>query len=67
MNLPRQSQPIQRTIVGQPSPSQAALGQDGVRKDGVHASEYGVQPSFDWGSLLGTVAQTALPALFSAI
>jgi len=63
MHLPIQSQPVQRTIVGQRNASRgdarggannAIAGDQGVRP-----SEHGVQPSFDFTSLL-PIATTLL-------
>jgi hypothetical protein len=51
LRLPSLGAPIDRT------PSGAAA----------FSSEAGVDASFDWGGLLGSVAQTALPILASAL
>jgi hypothetical protein len=68
MNLPIQTQPVQRAVA-----SYSALGghagaaASGISANGMVASGYGVDPSFDWGGLLGTVAKVAAPALASLI
>jgi hypothetical protein len=65
MNLPMQSKPVERSISTQPF---ADRGNNGPgASGGVGPSGQGMQPSFDWGGLLGTVAQTALPAILGAI
>lgn len=51
LRVPFQAAPVDRTPAGA-----AAFG-----------SEAGVDASFDWGGLLGSVAQAALPALAAAL
>jgi hypothetical protein len=65
MLLPSQSQPVQRTLVGRPFGDGSAtdLSVEG-NEQAMRASEYGVQPSQDWGKIAQGVLQT-LPAIFS--
>jgi hypothetical protein len=54
MNLPIQSQPVQRSNTGQPAVSRGgaeAEAQGFGSGYGVEASQYGVEASFDWGKL----------------
>jgi hypothetical protein len=64
MYLPRQSQPVQRTLVGRPLSGQDASGEQSLEalEQGMRGGEFGVQPSgVDWGQVVGT----ALPILAS--
>ena len=64
MNLPMQSEPVQRSTVGQPAP----FGGNGeAGPEGINASEHGLQPSFDWGGLAGKLIPIAADALTSII
>jgi hypothetical protein len=71
MNLPMQTQPVLRAIASYSTVHGA--GHSGSANgvfasgNGIVPSEIGVEPSFDWGDLLGTVAQVAIPALSSLI
>jgi hypothetical protein len=65
MNLPMQSKPVERTLGTQPFADRGNSASGAP--NGVGPSGQGMQPSFDWGGLLGTVAQTALPAILGAI
>jgi hypothetical protein len=51
LRVPLQRAPIDRTPAG----------------EAAFVSEAGVDASFDWGGLLGTVAQTALPLIAGAL
>jgi hypothetical protein len=64
MYLPMQSEPVQRTVAGQPSAERDQAAAKEAGGQGVAASEFGIQPSgFDWGSLIGP----ALGALTSIV
>jgi hypothetical protein len=56
MHLPTQCQPVQRTITGRPSAvrgnGDACMNAWATGDQGVRPSDYGVQPSFDWTSLI---------------
>jgi hypothetical protein len=70
MNLPLQSEPVQRALVTYScGEGGGAFGSRGLAAsaNGVLPSEYGVEPSFDWGDILGTVAKVAVPVLSSVI
>ncbi len=68
MYLPMQSEPVQRTIPGQPLANSfnGATSNDrgSAGGQGVEASQYGVEPSIDWGKLAGGLLNT-LPGLIS--
>ena len=65
MNLPMQSEPVQRSTIGQPSPYGGANGETGP--EGIIASEHGLQPSFDWGGLAAKLIPIAATTLGSLI
>jgi hypothetical protein len=70
MNLPMQTQPVQRALVTYSSADAGGhVGPSGFSgsPNGVLPSEYGVGPSFDWGDLLGTVAKVAVPLISSFV
>jgi hypothetical protein len=57
MYLPRQSEPVQRTLPGRPFVNQGNGSASDLsaytNEQGMRASEYGVQPSgFDWESIV---------------
>jgi hypothetical protein len=67
MYLPRQSEPVQRTLVGRPFVNQGnGSASDLSAEQGMRSSEYGVQPSdIDWRSLLtAPITNNFVPRLF---
>jgi len=67
MYLPIQSEPVQRSTVGQPSPYAGGANGDAA-PGGVVVSEHGIDPSgFDLGSFLGSILPPIATTLGSLI
>ncbi len=67
MQLPKQCRPVQRSAASSPCGHDREKGIEAAMVCGVQPNGAGINPNFDWGGLAGSLIQTALPAVLSAI